>query len=332
MVDCSILIRIFKKTNEELSEHFSSLGLDLILSNILFKWMLSLFTENCIENIMIKIWDCLFLDGDIVLFKACVGLLRVMTNDLLKTKQVENIMKICQSDDYFNSIEDLDVKMDYFLLIKKYSFDKDLISNNRELIFPKVKNTIKKLDKKQHKKLLQTEKCNLKWPFCLENIDRYFIKHYSVFKEMNEPNIIENYYFSDPNFTKKKFIRNYSKEDITSLDINNKNNEDIFEHLLMERKSHKCDDSKNVEIKIKQRFSFDVKSSNNLFFINPLEMIHEINFQRSNTGEIIDEISKEFDKEVEEKKEKERILKEKEKKEKDYEELFNEYDYNLDYY
>ena len=330
MVDCSILIRILKKTNEELSEHFSSLGLDLILSNILFKWMLSLFTENCNNDIMIKIWDCFFLDGDIALFKACIGLLRVMTNDLLKTKQVENIMKICQSDNYFNSIEDLNVKMDYFLLIKKYSFDRDLIINNRELIFPKVKNTIKKLDKKRKK--IQNEKCDIKWPFCIENFDRYNIKHYSVFKEMNEPNIIENYYFSVSNVSKKKFTRNYSKEDISSLNINNKNNEDIFEHLLIERKSHKCIYSKNKVDKGKQRNSLNVKSSNNLYFINPLKIINEINIQRKSTGEIIEEISKEFDKEEEEKKEKERLLKEKEKRNKDYEDLFNEYDFNLDYY
>ncbi len=330
MVDCSILIRILKKTNEELSEHFSSLGLDLILSNILFKWMLSLFTENCNNDIMIKIWDCFFLDGDIVLFKACIGLLRVMTNDLLKTKQVENIMKICQSDNYFNSIEDLNVKMDYFLLIKKYSFDRDLIINNRELIFPKVKNTIKKLDKKRKK--IPNEKCDIKWPFCIENFDRYNIKHYSVFKEMNEPNIIENYYFSVSNVSKKKITRNYSKEDISSLNINNKNNEDIFEHLLIERKSHKCISSKNKVDKGKQRNSLNVKSSNNLYFINPLEIINEINIQRKSTGEIIEEISKEFDKEEEEKKEKERLLKEKEKRNKDYEDLFNEYDFNLDYY
>ena len=63
-----------------------------------------------------------------------------------------------------------------------------------------------------------------------------------------------------------------------------------------------------------------------------MKTINEINIQRKRTGEIIEEISKEFDKEEEEKKEKERLLKEKEKRNKDYEDLFNEYDFNLDYY
>ena len=325
MVDCSILMKILEKTNEELSEHFSSLGLDLILSNILFKWMLSLFTENCNHNTMIKIWDCLLLDGDIVLFKACIGLLRVMTNDIIKTKKVEKIMSIFQSDTYLDSILDLDIKMDYFLLIKKYSFDKELICHNRSLIFPKVKKSIQKLDKKPIKKF-KGEKCNLKWNFCIDNLDKYNITHYSVFKEMNEPNVIENYYFGNSKFSRKKYNRYNSKEEIYSNNLNKYSNEEIFENLLIERTSHRCKKCKNKMIKNKAINQF--KSSNNLFFINPLNIYNEIHLDnKKSQGEIIEEISKEIDIE--------NLVNENEqraKQNKEYEELFNEYEYNLDFY
>jgi len=323
MVDCSILMKILKKTNEELSEHFSSLGLDLILSNILFKWMLSLFTENCNHDIMIKIWDCLFLDGDIVLFKACIGLLRVMTNDILKTKQVEKIMSIFQSDNYLDSILDLNIKMDYFLLIKKYSFDKDLIIHNRELIFPKVKKSIQQLSKKPIKRF-EGENCNIKWNFCIDNLDKYNIKHYSVFKEMNVPNIIDNYYFNNSIFSKKKYIRSNSKEETYISNLNTYTNEEIFENLLIERKLHNCKKGKNKNLQNKG-MNNQYRSCNNLFFINPL--IHLEN--KKSQGEIIEEISKEIEIEnIGNEK-----LEDKRKREnKEYEELFNEYEYNLDFY
>ena len=328
MVDCSILMKILKKTNEELSEHFSSLGLDLILSNILFKWMLSLFTENCNHDIMIKIWDCLFLDGDIILFKACIGLLRVMTNDILKTKQVEKIMSIFQSDNYFDSILDLDIKMDYFLLIKRYSFDKDLIIQYRELIFPKVKNSIQKLEKKPIQRF-KGEDCNLKWNFCIDNLDKYNIKHYSVFKEMNEPNIIENYYFNNSIFSRKKYIRNNSNREIYISNLIKYTNEEMFENLLMERKIHNCKKGKNKILKNKG-INCQYRSSNNLVFINPLNNINDIHLEHQKSqGEIIEEISKEIEIENIDNK---TVEDERKKENKEYEELFNEYEYNLEFY
>ncbi len=71
----------------------------------LFKWLLTLFTNVINLDAASRIWDLFFLDGDIILYKAAVAILKIKWEDL-DGKDLEGILKVLSnlSDVIFNVI------------------------------------------------------------------------------------------------------------------------------------------------------------------------------------------------------------------------------------
>jgi hypothetical protein len=73
----------------------------------LFKWLLTLYTNVINLDAVSRIWDLFFLDGDIILYKAAVGIECYIDNNLIwfvailklksdeiLTKDLEGILKV----------------------------------------------------------------------------------------------------------------------------------------------------------------------------------------------------------------------------------------------
>lgn len=261
MIDCAVLLRLLLINNEEIMDHLNSLGYQMSINNVLFKWLLSLFIQNTSEKMWACIWDLLLLEGHIVLFKAAIGLLKIKSKEITSTFSLEGLMKMF--DEKFEHVNSVN-RLKYYLIIKRFDFDMDLIDNNRYLISPGVSKTISKIPNLYNKKKKQNqEKCNLAWPYCINNINEPFIiKDYSIYKEFEEPFIIPNYFFKkrkghiryeknknlEPSHKHLKksssFLQNSHKMNIDI--INEDDCMEIYNHLMVERQKHTCNEKRNI--------------------------------------------------------------------------------------
>ena len=128
--------------------------------------------------------------------------------------------------------------------------------------------------------------CNLDWPLCIYDKEyRYKYIDYFVFKSLDQPNLINDYFFSQC-------------DNIFDDKINdNLNSKDIFRNLLIERRSHFCEVKTNNLSKSNSIFDdSEVQEENNLIKGNNNIQNKLNNFY--NDFEIIDldEASKIFEK------------------------------------
>lgn len=249
-------------------EHLSSLGYEMSINNVLFKWLLSLFIQNTSEKVWQCIWDHLLLEGHIVLFKAAVGFLKIMSKEITNIYSLEAIMKLF--DEQFEQMNAIK-KMKYYLIVKRFDFDMDMIDNNRSLFFPKVSNSIKKIPLIRAKAKKNEEECNAEFPYCLNNRNEFFsIKDYFIYKTLKEPLIINNYFFNEQKghiTIKKKHHQRHSSTILPShaMNIEVINEEDcidVYYHLMIERQKHICNRRNNIkEGKVKEKYIRKSKSS-----------------------------------------------------------------------
>jgi hypothetical protein len=264
MIDCAILRRLLDTNTKKISEHLSSIGHEMLINNILFKWLLSLFIHTTSEEIMLCIWDLFLLEGHIVLFKSAIALLKIMEKDILSNESSDKLMNIfdtkCEGITCCKALR-------YYLLIKRYDFDIALINHNRELIFPKISNNIKNIPISRKNVERENNKlCNKLWPYCFKGKNEEFdIKGYFVYKTNKNVKIFKNYFFNVKKgrhncIKKDEMIKMDIKRNSKSLEMKytynskgSQNMKDIFNLLLIERRKHCCvnsieedDDNSNI--------------------------------------------------------------------------------------
>ena len=230
MTVCKLILTLLKNSAEEIFDHLNETGAELYLKNLVYKWLLSLFIQNTSEEYYYCIWDLLFLEGTVILFKSTFGLFRIISKDILKINSIE------EAQDYFenkiDNYKDID-KLVYYLIVKRYDFDMDMIKENRNNLFPKIieeiRNNGKFLLAKDETAVLD---CDKDWPLCAKDTEyRHEISDYFVYKTLDKPNIITNFY--EPNFNRKDACDEINKEARCK--------EEYYEKLLIERRKHVCD-------------------------------------------------------------------------------------------
>jgi hypothetical protein len=80
--DCLVIAHFvslqFPRVNELLKEHDIELGL------IVFTWFLTMFASFVHVKILLRIWDLVFSEGDVVLFKVMLALIKFKGNQMIK--------------------------------------------------------------------------------------------------------------------------------------------------------------------------------------------------------------------------------------------------------
>ena len=246
MVDSAVILDNIKASLTNLYNHLKNKKMDIVLNNVIFKWLVTLFFENMDESIYLPVMDSLLLFGDITLYKASILILFFAEKDILKCND------LCEASIFF------DQKLQFFT---NKDFNKELLSKERFNIniedikrlrakkLPKINENIKQInefDNKKKKKLIDS-KCNLDWPYCTKLLGTTKIIEVMKYKCYEKP-LIENDYY-DINHNVYKLAENGQEEQNNSRkNLENEKNENkrktiIFGNLLIDRPFHKCDKS-----------------------------------------------------------------------------------------
>ena len=245
MTDCAIINQWIKETLPEIYNHLSALGFEMIITNVLFKWFVSLFTQGMNEYVWIPIWDLLLIDGYKVLLRAAMLLFMSAKEQILEKKSIMEI------NDFFEVEIEKFKPPDFVvsLIRKSLSTDSNIlcIQQTREENMPKIKENIKKT--KQMKYLNEKGKynemdnkyiCNLDWPICVANaletdvIDSEIL----VLKRKDKIEIRNDFYLQKMDL-RKVLQEGIPKKKVVELNADEKKLA-TYRNLLMVRQVHKC--------------------------------------------------------------------------------------------
>jgi len=256
MADMQIISKIMKtimpKVSEVLEEKEENCG-DFIGNNLINQGLNNIFTNNMLNNeTSLLIWDLLFLEGNTILIKSILALYACLEPILIKSKRnIENFKKIIDVD-LKNIKADNDELINY-LFIKQFDFDENYINEERfkyslqiseafetdkiDLIKSKLKVSY---DKQLDIQLDKTQKCNLSWPYCIN--DTYFenvpeILFYTTLSKQKIGDYIDNYFFEE--FKKRKNEQKESNMENGIYIIKNEEETDRY-NIAIERRPHFC--------------------------------------------------------------------------------------------
>ena len=240
---------------------------DLIsdLKDLILKWFDSLFCINMNSNSQNAIWDILFCDGRIVLFKTAISLLKKITDKLILFDNSFDFRNFV--NEYFDNYKD-EYLLTYNLILKKFEFDEEFINYNRQIIFSHMKyNFENKNDKEKElykEKINQNEElCDKSMPICIYDTESKFkITENLILTTYNNLNIIDDYCEND-------YLINYNdsfKFETSEIDC---------DELLIERKIHFCDDNRKNFAKSLKINKKENKDSNDSFLSTGTEKSNE---------------------------------------------------------
>lgn len=84
ITDCVIMINMLQKYLPDLYKFLTQEhSLEASVNNFIHKWFISLFTQNFSEEFSLVIWDYLFLEGNIVMFKAGLAVFKILKTQIM---------------------------------------------------------------------------------------------------------------------------------------------------------------------------------------------------------------------------------------------------------
>ena len=221
--------------------------------NTIIILLTGLFINNVNEETLYTIYDSLFLNGSITIFKSVLFILDYYKQkydslkETLELNELKNYnQKIMSEIPYYYVNKLRNLLFDYH---KEYEFTMNTLNKKRNEIRKITEKEIqlnyknKKFNEEQKNNVLrmnsyislEKNECDLDWPLCIydrkyrfENVD------YFVFKVLDEPNLIDNYYFEDCN------NKTINDENINSNYNDIKEKAIIYKNLLIERRNHLC--------------------------------------------------------------------------------------------
>ena len=250
MTDNSIVQLLLKENFRDIYDALEESGGSLYLNNTIIKWLLSIFIQGISEMYIYFIWDMFLLEGNIILFKAMYAMIIILENHIIQCKTFDQLNQILNEEPLKF---DRRGKLAYYLISKKFNFNMNMIKKYRKILSPQIikeiigigfftnysGNVKEKENNEQNegKKDKQKTFCDLDWPICIK--DKKFLERdysYIVLKELNQPNIIDNYVDNFEEYKEKnKNLNKIKDEDIKNFKKRR------FGDLLMERRKHYCE-------------------------------------------------------------------------------------------
>lgn len=89
LIDQKVFLFLLQKKKGKLYKHLKKFGLDFAL--ISFQWFVCLLTSNLQLDIAESIWDFLFLEGTVSIFRAALAILNLLEADLLKQTEFNEL-------------------------------------------------------------------------------------------------------------------------------------------------------------------------------------------------------------------------------------------------
>ena len=203
-----------------------------ILFDTLVKWFVTLFIEHFPKKFQLLVWDLLFLDKKIVLYKVSISLWLKYKYKISLLDGIESFVDFTKNiSTDFND----ETFLKYVLFIKNFEFDDNYLNTER---IPIIKQLIEKEEAlfKMKSKSNENDPCNTNWPSCLYDPDyRLEYSDVLVYSQLNQCEIIEDYFNYE---NRNKYLKNKQFLDLTKDNIAYKNLN--YKNILIQRRNHVC--------------------------------------------------------------------------------------------
>ena len=273
IIDNNILFKKLEILNKTLMNHFKKNKFELLIKNILYKWLICLFAQNIKDELLFLIWDVFFIEGTQTLFKTITIIFEKNQELLLDITSVDKLIKL------FDSVNSLTLLNQH-----KEELLKDLMKYDSEINQKAVKDGRKKNYRKAMESLAIFKnknnnnnnkiQCDENWDNCVDIKKRYDPVDFIVYQKKGNIEIIENYYI-------KKYKRNNSvklKKNLKNLPkLINKYYE--YDKLRVQRRQHECILAKRKKIRSAIKLNKDISK-------NTIEGIYKINKTKKNKKEV----------------------------------------------
>ena len=222
----------------------------LILSNTLLKWFVTLFIEHFPKKFQLLVWDLLFIDKKIVLYKVSISLWQKYKYEISQLNSIESFVNFTSN---FSTEFNDEIFLKYILFLKKFEFNDEFLDSEKVIIREKRKKIQQRFFFKIEHNPEEKELCNTNWPTCI--YDENFRQYYSdvvVYSQLEQCHIVEDYFKYE---NKNKYMKIRKFLDLTN---NNFSNDKLnYDNILIQRRKHFCDKFKknvkyNVELDIKK--------------------------------------------------------------------------------
>ena len=243
IIDNNILFEKLERTNRSLMVHFKNNKFELMIKNILYKWLICLFSQNIKDELLFLIWDIFFIEGTSTLFKTIIIIFEKNKDELMQITSLDKLI------DLFDSVHSLSLLNQHKeeLLKDLMKCDKQINSTStkegRRKKYRKIKESMKKFDKKKHDNFGKIN-CDENWDNCLNIKSRNDGDDFVVFQKNEKLDIIENY-----------FIKKYKRNNSVKIKKNRKNIDKLineyydYDKLIVQRRKHLCNQAKRKRIK-----------------------------------------------------------------------------------
>ena len=269
IIDNNILFNKLERSNKTLIDHFKKNKFELLIKNILYKWLICLFSQNIKDELLFLIWDIFFIEGTQTLFKTIKIIFEKNEEQLLKITSVDKLINL------FDSVHSLTLlnqhKEELLNDLMKYNkeINSKAVKEGRRKNYRKVKESMT-IFKKTKYTTLNNISCDESWDNCINIKKRFDGDDFVIYQKKENMGVIEDYYI-------QKYKRNNSVKIIKKLKNLGKliNKFYDYDNLRVQRRQHDClfgkrkriisaiklnkDISKNT---IEGKYIFDTKKKN----------------------------------------------------------------------
>jgi len=238
-INYNALLYILDKSSSDFMQYLQlNPDANLIFKQHAIQWIQSLLVYKLIEETSLFIWDMLFVEGFLVIYKAIIWFISIMKKELYL---LANLIKINELfEKFFSEFSIYSEKLKYNVILENQFINE----NNLESILQKSSRNNDQFVKSKGEATNQ-EICHKSWPVCLNNSN--IVKQDFVIHQIeHEADYIDDYFFNSI----KKDISPVIKEEM------------LLEDLIIERSKHRCQGYKLT----KENSEFNNEEIDQLFY------------------------------------------------------------------
>ena len=243
IIDNNILFNKLERSNKTLMNHFKKNKFELLIKNILYKWLICLFSQNIKDELLFLIWDIFFIEGTQTLFKTIKIIFEKNEEQLLQITSVDKLINL------FDSVHSLTLLNQHKeeLLNDLMKYDKEInqkaVKEGRRKNYKKVKESMA-IFKKTKYTYINNITCDESWDNCVNIKKRFDGDDFVIYQKKEGMEIIEDYFI-------QKYKRNNSVKIIKRFKNLGKliNKFYDYDNLRVQRRQHECPIGKRKRIK-----------------------------------------------------------------------------------
>ncbi|CAH1133310.1 unnamed protein product [Ceutorhynchus assimilis] len=92
LTDLEVLNELVKKSEPIVHRHILNVGMPWAMGTT--KWFICIYADVLPTETVLRIWDCLFLEGSKILFRVALALIKLHKEDILQTSDLSELMTV----------------------------------------------------------------------------------------------------------------------------------------------------------------------------------------------------------------------------------------------